>query len=200
MKQGQVALHVKQEVMCLKNVLNSPWVSDEYIVLHTPFLRPSSPKQQSQCSVPARVPSQTAYNFFGVLIKVHCRRDSLQTPGLNLSLLILLLPSFSRFRARWAQPSGGYFRHLRALGQRITIACRLSPDRVPGLLISRIACESSQPVPPACLDSTATAWLHGLVHGVGASHVICSLRTTHMKLIVREELVASVVAGAIVVI
>lgn len=80
------------------------------------------------------------------------------------------------------------------------MACRLSPDRVPGLLISRIACESSQPVAPARLDATAATWLHGLVHGIGASHIIRSLRTTYVEFVVREELVASVVAGAIVVI
>jgi hypothetical protein len=80
------------------------------------------------------------------------------------------------------------------------MARHLSPERVPRLLISRIAGKSSKPVPPARFDTTASTWFHSLICGVGASHVIGSLRATHVQFVVREELVASVVAGAIVVI
>ena len=78
------------------------------------------------------------------------------------------------------------------------MACHLSPKRVPRLLISRIAGKSSKPVPPARFDPTASTRLHSLIRGV--PHVIGSLRATHVQFVVREELVASVVAGAIVVI
>ena len=78
--------------------------------------------------------------------------------------------------------------------------CDLSPERVSRLLVARVACEPPKSVAPACFDSTTTAWFHGLVCSIGASHVIGSLRTAHVKFVVREELVASVVAGAVIMI
>jgi hypothetical protein len=81
------------------------------------------------------------------------------------------------------------------------MARHLSPQNISRILVAGIACESPKSVAPACFDPTsASAWLHSLMRGVGASHVIGGLRTTDVEFVIRKKLIARVVAGAIIVI
>lgn len=91
MKQGQVVLKKRRKHMCLKNVLSSPWVSDEYIVLHTPFLRPSSRENKNKANAPSIFAShhKQLTTFGGAMIKVHRHHDPFVRQILNLFVILL---------------------------------------------------------------------------------------------------------------